>query len=190
MNTPAHILIGWAAFARRGDRGLALAAIAGALMPDASLYVLAGTSIFLLGIPAGVVFDDLYFSPQWQAVFAVDNSFIVWGLLLAVAAYFKSRPAMVLCGAALLHLALDLPLHHDDGRAHFWPLSDWIFESPLSYWDHRHHAGIVAPIEVLGSAACAYLIASLDWRKRRNVLAAGLLIVELWALLPGFFFIL
>ena len=46
----------------------------------------------------------------------------------------------------LLHLAFDFPLHTHDARMHFWPLSDWVFESPVSYWDSRAHAGAVAPV--------------------------------------------
>lgn len=58
-------------------------------------------------------------------------------------------------GAALLHLALDFPLHHDAGHSHFWPVSWWVFESPVSYWDVRRGATWVVPIELalaLGSA--------------------------------------
>ena len=28
-----------------------------------------------------------------------------------------------------------------------WPLTGWIFESPVSYWDRRHGAQWFAPIE-------------------------------------------
>ena len=77
MNTPAHLLLGLAAFGRKGTRSVSWAAAAGALLPDLSLYVLAGTSLFILGIPPQRVFDELYFSDSWQAVFAVDNSFVI-----------------------------------------------------------------------------------------------------------------
>ena len=56
MNTPAHILIGWAAFARKGDNRVVAAAIIGGLAPDLSLYLMAGVSLFLLNIPPSVVF--------------------------------------------------------------------------------------------------------------------------------------
>lgn len=66
-----------------------------------------------------------------------------------------------LCGAAMLHLGLDLLLHHDDGRAHFWPVTNWIFESPVSYWDGDHYGNIVGPIEVLVSLLCCGIL----WRR-------------------------
>jgi hypothetical protein len=71
-------------------------------------------------------------------------------------------PAMVaLCGAALLHLGFDFLLHHDDGRAHFWPISNWIFQSPVSYWDGKHYGDIVGPLEVLASLGCCAVL----WRR-------------------------
>lgn len=152
MNTPAHLLLGAAAFGRGGGRGVMGAALLGGLLPDLSLYVMAGVSLTILGISPSVVFNELYFSDAWQTVFAIDNSFILWGLCLGLALWSRKPWAIALCSAALLHVALDFPLHHDDGRPHFWPLSDWVFESPVSYWDMRHGAGWVGPIEV---ALCA-----------------------------------
>ena len=178
MNTPAHLLLG-AAVMGRGQRKLIWAAMAGALLPDLSLYLLAGVSMFILNIPPQRVFNELYFSDLWQSVFMVDNSFIIWGLLLGLALWWRSGWAIALTGAALLQLALDFPLHHDDGRAHFWPLSTWIFESPYSYWDVRHGAGVMAPIE----AALASIAAIVLWVRRPgwiiSILVALLLFAEL-----------
>ncbi|WP_366140934.1 hypothetical protein [uncultured Ruegeria sp.] len=84
MNTPAHLLIGAAAFARPANGRILWAALLGSLLPDLSLYVLAGVSLFVLGIPEQVVFGQLYYSSAWQTVFAIDNSFILWGLALTI----------------------------------------------------------------------------------------------------------
>ena len=179
MNTPAHLLLGAAALARSGGRHLIWAAMAGALLPDLSLYLMAGASLFLLDIPARVVFDELYFSAAWQTVFAIDNSFLVWGALLWLAIWRRVDWGIALAGAALLHLALDFPLHHDDGRPHFWPLAGWIFESPVSYWDRSRGAQWIAPI----GAALAVIAALVLWRRRPgwilSLLIAGLLTAEL-----------
>ena len=85
MNTPAHIIFAAAAFARPYERKRTFAALAGALAPDLSLYMMAGTAIYIMGISPYVVFGQLYFSDAWQQVFAVDNSFIVWGLAFGLA---------------------------------------------------------------------------------------------------------
>ncbi|MEM7521268.1 MAG: cobalamin biosynthesis protein CobQ [Pseudomonadota bacterium] len=185
MNTPAHLILGAAVMARRGQRGLIWAAMAGALLPDLSLYLLAGVSLQILQIPPNVVFDELYFSDLWQSIFAVDNSFIVWGLLFALAAWQRSDWAIALTGAALLHLLFDFPLHHDDGRPHFWPLSDWVFESPYSYWDRRQGAMWIAPLEAGLSMICAVSL----WIRRPGwlistavaaLLAAELMVANIW----------
>ena len=158
MNTPAHLIFAAAAFARPHERRRTIAALAGALAPDFSLYLMAGFALFVMQLSPSYVFDTLYFSDGWQMVFKIDNSFILWGGGLALAWWFQSSTAMVFAAAGLLHLAFDFPLHHDDGRAHFWPLSDWVFRSPLSYWDNRHYGGIIGPIEILISFAFCVLL--------------------------------
>ena len=189
MNTPAHLLLGAAAFGRGGDRTVMKAAMLGAILPDLSLYLMAGVSLYLLNIPPSVVFNTLYFSDAWQTVFAIDNSFILWGALMGAAIWVKKRWAIALCGAALLHLALDFPLHHDDGRPHFWPLSNWIFESPLSYWDVRHGARWIGPIEVALSGVALFLLLR---AKPGIVLAIGfamMFVLELRTVIGWFHFI-
>jgi len=134
MNTPAHLIFGLAAFGDPARKAVTAAALAGALIPDASLYLMAGAHLLVL---------------------------------------FRSAVIIALCSAALLHLGLDFLLHHDDGRAHFWPISNWIFQSPVSYWDSNHYGNIVGPIEILLSlAACAYL-----WRRFIGRWMRGLIVV-------------
>jgi len=181
-------LIGAAAFGRPSDTRVLGAAFLGALLPDLSLYVMAGVALNLLGIPPQVVFNELYFSDTWQAVFAVDNSFFVWGLFLVAALCWRVDWAIALTGAALLHLALDFPLHHDDGRPHFWPVSNWVFESPVSYWDRNNGARWIGPVEaVLALGAAIWL-----WVRRvplwAGALAAVLLVAEFWIVRQWLFF--
>ncbi|SPJ27584.1 cobalamin biosynthesis protein CobQ [Falsiruegeria mediterranea] len=156
MNTPAHLLIGAAAFGVPGHGRIMGAALLGAVMPDVSLYVLAGVSLFVLGIPEDVVFGELYFSSAWQTVFAIDNSFLIWGVIMALALRLGWRPMTAFASAGLLHLGTDFVLHSGDGRAHFWPLNDWVFHSPVSYWDSSHHAHWIVPIAV-SACVLAYL---------------------------------
>lgn len=186
MNTPAHLLIGAAIMGRsRGGaanpilRKVLWAALVGALLPDLSLYLLAGAALTIYNIPPNIVFNELYFSDSWQQIFAIDNSFIIWGALLALALWKRSGWGIALTGAALLHLALDFPLHHDDGRPHFWPLTGWVFESPISYWDRRQGANLIAPLEAFACVVAAITL----WVKRPgivlSVVFALLLVAEL-----------
>ena len=159
MNTPAHIILSVAVFARPQETGRTLAAVAGAVAPDLSLYLMAGTSLFLLGMAPEYVFGTLYYSDAWQRVFSIDNSIILWGIGFFLSWWFGRRILIAFTASGLMHLMLDLPLHHDDGRPHFWPVSNWIFESPISYWDAAHHAGIVGSVEtVLSLLLCVMLL--------------------------------
>ncbi|MEM6971238.1 MAG: cobalamin biosynthesis protein CobQ [Pseudomonadota bacterium] len=180
MNTPAHLLVGVALCARRDTPRSGTAAALGSLMPDLSLYVMAGVSLILLQIPPQRVFGELYFSPAWQAVFAVDNSAILWACALLAGLMLRHALTTAFASAALLHLATDFPLHNDDARPHFWPISDWVFESPLSYWDSQHHAALVAPVVLLAVLISAVVIWRRwpDWRLRLGVLAACM--AEVW----------
>ncbi len=181
MNTPAHLIFGATAFSRKDQKGSLTAAILGAFVPDLSLYAMVGVSIFILGVPAQTVFREYYYSDAWQAVFAVDNSFFLWGVLLGIALWRSWRLVAIFAASALLHLALDFPLHTHDARQHFWPFSDWVYNGPVSYWDSRAHAGIVGPIEgglsVLFSAILLRRFA--DWRIRALILA--LLLAEIFS---------
>ena len=161
MNTPTHLIFGAAAFGKPGAPFVTTCALVGAFMPDASLYAMAGWHLLILETPANVVFNQLYFSDSWQAIFAVDNSFILWGLLLAVGVYLKRHALIAFAGSGFLHLLFDFPLHNDDARQHFWPVTDWVYHSPFSYWDRAHHGDFVAPIELVLSLV---LLAVL-WRK-------------------------
>ncbi len=186
MNTPAHLIMGAAAFARPGAPWVTLAALAGSLAPDVSLYVMASWHLFVLGTNPQIVFDELYFSDRWQQIFAIDNSFFVWGALLAAGFWLKREWLIAFAGAGLLHLAFDFPLHHDDGRMHFWPLSDWIFESPVSYWDRNHYGEIVGPLEMLLSLVLLWVL----WRRFRKVVPRVILgVAALMQLAPVFIWV-
>lgn len=48
----------------------------------------------------------------------------------------------------LTHIALDIPVHHDDGPLLLYPLNDELrFQSPISYWDNNYYANVVSMFE-------------------------------------------
>ena len=187
MNTPAHLIFGAAAFGRPGRPEVTTAAILGALLPDLSLYLMVGWAMLVRGIDAQVIFDRMYFSDAWQAVFAVDNSMPLWGVALAIGLW-RRWPVLVACaGAGLLHLIFDFGLHNEDARRHFWPISDVVFRSPFSYWDRNHHGQIIGPLEIVVSLALCGLL----WRRFTGRLARGLIVLAALAeAVPGALFTL
>ena len=71
----------------------------------------------------------------------------------------------MLAWSMLIHCGFDFFLHNDDAHHHFFPLSDFAFESPVSYWDAAHYGNIVAPIEVCATLAVSvYLFRRLQTR--------------------------
>ena len=52
----------------------------------------------------------------------------------------------------------DFALHRKDAHRHFFPFSDWRFQSPVSYWDPRHYGGIVTTIEMVVVVAGAVVL--------------------------------
>ncbi|MCH2165165.1 MAG: hypothetical protein MK098_11005 [Marinovum sp.] len=112
--------------------------------------------LFVLDISPGHIFGELCYFSAWQMVFAIDNSILLWTAGLLISAWRGWWPGVALARAAFLHIAWDFPLHHEYGRAHFWPLPGWIYESPLSYWDSDHNAAIIAAITGLISMLAAF----------------------------------
>lgn len=51
--------------------------------------------------------------------------------------------------AAITHLIGDFPVHANDAHPHFWPISDWRFASPISYWDRNHHGAVFCVFETI-----------------------------------------
>lgn len=166
------MLIGAALFARRDQPALTLAALAGGLVPDLALVGMVQWSVHVRGIPEPTVFGELYYSEAWQRMFGADHSFVVWGATLALALWFARPATVAFAGAALAHAAADFLLHHEDARRQFWPLSDWVFRSPVSYWDPARFGGIVAPVE----AALVLVLAGLLVRRLRRWWERGLVL--------------
>lgn len=193
MNTPAHLILAAALFARPGARARNMAVLAGAVIPDISMPVMIIWQHWVENRTLQQVFEEDFRSPFWQGVFAVDNSIVLWGLLLAAALLMRWRLTALVAAAALLHVCFDLALHNEDARRHFWPLSDWMFRSPVSYWDPARHGRIAGLVEGAASLAlCAVLWRRFDGARARAliVLAAGVealptLVLQLAMLLAG-----
>jgi len=219
VNTQTHMLLACAVLVPAASQlrkdvsksvkiTLIIAALLGALVPDASLFVMWGLAKSL-GVADSVIWSDWYYSEFWQWIGAISNSlplyaaiavtgFLVGGRFPATyrnstrqtshsitdkntvraikldatetgkfsfegAAWVRTVGLMVLVFAlaAILHVLTDLPLHHDDGHPHFWPLTNWIFRSPVSYWDPAHHGHIWSVVEFLLALTLVVIL----WRR-------------------------
>ena len=181
MNTPSHMLIGAAIFSRPLVPATLVAALAGGFLPDLPMFAMIFWATLVVGVPEQEVFSTLYFSETWQAVFAVDHGFVVWGGLLGLAVWRRQIILRAFAGAGLLHALADFLTHHDDARRQFWPVSDWVFRSPVSYWDARFYGNVFGLFEV---ALVVTLAAFLCWRLARWRERLLVLVVAAPVLLP------
>ncbi len=165
MNTVTHLIAASALLARRDAPQRNLAVAAGALLPDLSMYIFFAWSR-LEGLSMQETWEVAYWSEPWQTLGAVSNS-IPLALLLIAIGIWRGWPLMMAgAGAMLIHAGLDLPLHGDDAHRHFWPLSDWRFVSPVSYWDPDQNAAIGAVIEMV-TLIVASTVLFIRFRSRR-----------------------
>lgn len=160
MNTPSHALIALAALSKRDEPVRNRWVLIGALLPDLIIFFWAPWQRWALGRDWSAIWDTHYFEPPMQTAIALFNSVPIYAVLLLLGWWKRGTQwgglLIVFSLAALLHIALDAPVHGHDAYRHFWPLSDWRFYSPISYWETDLHARWVSLIEagiVVGSAA-------------------------------------
>jgi hypothetical protein len=175
MITTTHILIAGAVLTRRdAPRKQNMLAFFGGFFPDMSVFIMVAFSA-LTGIGRGNMWrspDGMYWQEPWQSFSAISNSiplyaFLIilgWMLAMYVPLYrYYWRLLGVFAAGALLHVIADFPVHTDDAHVHFWPITDWRFFSPVSYYQRSHYGDIVSAIElVVGLGLAALLL----WRFR------------------------
>lgn len=185
MFTQTHLLVGAAVFARPRARAVAMAGLIGAVLPDADVWAMFVVER-LRGASSCEIFHYLYWEAPWTTVQMVVNSIPLWfallGAGLAIGRFAEGRPRAagqwlsVFAASALLHVIADFLLHHEDARAQWMPFSDWVFRSPVSYWDPDHFGHIFMPFEI---ALGLSLVAITGARFRRAWVWAGLGLLSL-----------
>jgi hypothetical protein len=178
MMTPTHVVIGTALLTKPGADSRSWAAIAGSLAPDLSIYAMFALGRLFWGLSDADLWpspNGLYWQEPWQTLSAVSNSFPLFCGLFALGLLLRREVLWVFAAAALLHLACDFTVHHDDAHIHFWPFSDWRFRSPVSYWDPAYHGDVLSKLEL---GLSVVLMLWLWWRftspRVRIALGAGL----------------
>ncbi|AFY40254.1 hypothetical protein Lepto7376_4125 [[Leptolyngbya] sp. PCC 7376] len=148
MNTPSHYVINLALLGNTVAPNANVAITLGAIAPDAPIFIFYAVAKFIYRLPEQQIWSEAYFSAPVQFWVSLGHSFpvAIAGLLLSI--YFEWRLGVAFFASMIGHSLLDIPVHHDDAHRHFFPLTDYKFISPLSYWDINHHARIVAGFEL------------------------------------------
>jgi hypothetical protein len=133
--------------------------VVGAILPDAAMFVFYLWQL-TLGTAESSIWSIEYHRPGWQAIFDLSHS-IPLALLGMLIGWKTNRPwLLVFFSSILLHALGDLPLHQEDAHRHFFPLSEWRFFSPVSYWNPAYYGDWVGMLEflaVFGAVIYLYL---------------------------------
>ncbi|MCF4099047.1 hypothetical protein [Maritalea mediterranea] len=175
MITTTHVLVAGALLTRRdAPRRQNILAFVGGFVPDLSVFIMVAYSA-ITGVGRGNMWrspDGLYWQEPWQSFSAISNSIPLYALLILsgwllamnVPLYRHYwRLISIFAAGALLHVVMDFPVHTDDAHVHFWPITDWRFYSPVSYYQSANYGEIVSAIELVVGVGLAAL---LMWRFR------------------------
>ena len=194
MNTQSHALLTFYLTRRflnektKSLKGLHAILFTGAITPDIPIYLFFFWYTLIHPTPQMAIWNELYFRDDWQLFFSPFHSFPIWGALIATFWFLKKPRVALFSLSALLASVEDFLLHHNDGHAHFFPLSDYRFASPISYWDPEHYGKIASVVEIgLVLTASVWIFKKLKskWGKVLLVITVLTLIAtnSIWALL-------
>lgn len=154
MNTPAHIVIAASVAKAVPAVPMNSAFLLGSVAPDLPLYAMSLVGgVYFTRVKkmtskdaADLMFNDLFFKNKaWIAVHNFLHSPLLLGLFIVPLSFFLENGVAAwffwFLLSCLLHTALDIPTHHNDGPLLLFPF-DWKtrFESPISYWDRNRGA--------------------------------------------------
>lgn len=183
MITPSHIIYSWALAKKtekvsQNNRKRTVAIVLGALFPDTPTYLFFIVYGLILGYSGPVMWDNLYYNSGWAIPITLTHSFIIWPLLIGISSYAGWKLVKWFSLSAFFHSLVDFCVHTDDAYRHFWPLSDWKFQSPISYYnpaEYGLYVGALDSLFVLGLLGYLFTIYAGRWRLL--ILAVGALYV-------------
>ncbi|MEM1201575.1 MAG: cobalamin biosynthesis protein CobQ [Pseudomonadota bacterium] len=124
---------------------------------SARLVVMVPVLASATGLPGDTIWNETYWTEPWQTIGAVVNSLPLAAVITTFGIAMKRWWLTAFGLAMLVHIGLDLPLHGEDAHRHFWPLSDWRFISPVSYWNPSENGrfGILVECAVVAAGSAA-----------------------------------
>ena len=169
MTTQSHAVLNIALLSKRDKPHLHRYGFIGAVLPDIPIFIFFVVETLLLRTPQSDLWGTRYFITPWQTFFDLFNAVPLILILLGIGYYLlRAEKIVVLAWSLLLHCGFDFLTHHDDGHRHLFPLSDFLFESPISYWDENHYGDLVGTVEgVVTLVASIYLFPRLKTRSGR-----------------------
>ncbi|MBI4379060.1 MAG: hypothetical protein HY578_08200 [Nitrospinae bacterium] len=143
MNTQNHAIVNLFIIRKLGgtriakDRGVNISIVTGSILPDIPIIIFFAWNTWIVPSPQDTIWRILYFQNNWQWFFNIFNSIPLFLIIAGISYYLSRTGLLIFCLANLLHFVEDFFLHMEDAHAHFFPLSNYKFISPISYWDPR-----------------------------------------------------
>ncbi|KGX92768.1 hypothetical protein N781_14530 [Pontibacillus halophilus JSM 076056 = DSM 19796] len=184
MNTPDHAF--WTYVASRKHKGKIKYFIIGSLVPDVIyyvvfLYLLVSTDIFSVEAIQSNGFGRVMLELA-HALFAMPivtvlrqtfHSLFVWGVIFVGVLLWrgwKLTAWTALLYGWLGHIIIDLFTHVTDAIPLFYPVSDWVFRSVVSYWDPNYGGDWFTLLNLIAMGGTTlYLVYKRVSRKRNSL---------------------
>ena len=158
MNTPTHMVVSYAFLEKQAPSQIEKwSIIIGGLFPDFLIFVLFFYAL-VVGIPQSELWSSVYFQDNWQWAIDMTNSVPIFAVLILVGWLWKKRAIMLFGLSASIHAVFDFLTHANDAHRHFLPVSDYRFESIVSYWDPAHFGGIGSTLELSLLFVCVWYL--------------------------------
>ena len=157
-------------------------------------------SLKFSGISDRAIFGELYWQPWWQITNGIAHSLLLWPILAFFCLVARSKSMSVwqsqdrwtlgaiFASSASLHALIDFLCHREDAHMSFWPLTNWKFISPVSYYDSQHFGREFGLFE----ATLGLVMAIILFRQFKHWIVRGLLAVAMLAYVavPAYFILL
>lgn len=148
MNTPSHAIINLFLLGKQSLPQANLSIFVGAILPDIPIFLFYGWAKLIARQSEKQIWSETYYKPFWQNIIAIFHSIPLALAGWLISDYLNWQSLEILFISLVLHSLGDLPVHNDDAHRHFFPLTNYRFISPISYWDRKHHGAIVSLIEL------------------------------------------
>jgi len=131
-------------------------AVLGSVLPDIINLFAIGVNFVLYGFNWQTYVAPVM--PTWTLVFNYAAHSLLVITILGIILFVVARSLLPLCYGLGFHALLDYMTHHTDAYPPFYPLSEWKFVSPISYWEDAYYSNEVMLIHlVLATFVIGYL---------------------------------
>jgi hypothetical protein len=183
MTTPAHAVINLALFEKKTNTKHFWWIVLGGLVPDLFTTIYA-VVLGLMRYSGEQIWEEFYFgTPIFQIVSLTHSLWLFPALTFFFLYVWKKRAMVYLFASWSLHIFADFWLHAEDAYMHFWPLTNWRFESPISYWDPRYYGFQVAMIEAIVYDIALFYLLKKYWKGSNLWAKIGFVMGIMWGIL-------